>query len=154
MKFIAIDDERRILRLYALYCHTFNHGEAEAWADLFSEDGVFERLNASAAQHGGSGVGSGAVRGRAALLDMAKGRRELFKGLVRHQQTDMIVEPGEDADHARGRSFILVTDWRDGPGRLQAVGDCAAEFVRTPQGWRFRSITLSTLPKAAAPAKG
>ena len=87
-------------------------------------------------------------RGTAKLVELAKGRREMFKGLVRHQQTDMVIEPGTDGDHARGKSFILVTDWRDGPGRLAAVGDCDAEFVRTPEGWRFASITLSTLPRA------
>ena len=148
MQFIDVEDERQILRLYALYCHTFNHGEAEAWAGLFAPDGSFTRLNAGAAQHGNFGNPAGTTSGTAKLVELAKGRREMFKGLVRHQQTDMVIEPGKDGDHARGKSFILVTDWRDGPGRLAAVGDCDAEFVRTPAGWRFASITLSTLPRA------
>jgi hypothetical protein len=71
----------------------------------------------------------------------------MFLGLVRHQQTDAVITPGEDSDHASGISFILLTDWRDGPGKLRAVGDCHAEFVRLPEGWRFQSITLSTLPR-------
>jgi hypothetical protein len=147
--FVPADDERRILRLYALYCHYFNHGEAESWAALFAENGSFTRLNAGARQHGNFGNPAGTVAGRDNLVAMAEGRREMFKGLVRHQQTDMVIEPGRDGDHAVGKSFILVTDWRDGPGRLAAVGDCAAEFVRTEAGWRFLSITLSTLPRAA-----
>lgn len=153
--FINVEDERRILRLYALYCHTFNHGEAEGWAGLFTTDGSFTRLNAGAKQHGNFGNPAGTTAGTENLIAMAKGRRELFKGLVRHQQTDMVIEPGKNVDHANGRSFILVTDWRDGPGRLAAVGDCTAEFVRTADGWRFASITLSTLPRpTAAPEKG
>lgn len=151
MDFIDPEDERQILRLYALYCHTFNHGEAEAWANLFSDEGSFTRLNAGAKQHGNFGNPAGTATGTAALVALAQGRGELFKGLVRHQQTDMVIEPGKDASHARGKSFILVTDWRDGPGRLAAVGDCTAEFVRTPAGWRFASITLSTLPRASVP---
>jgi hypothetical protein len=153
MKFIDIDDERQIVRLFALYCHTFNHGAAEEWAGLFAADGRFTRLNAGAVQHGNFGNPAGTVAGTENLIEMAKGRREMFKGLVRHQQTDMIVEPGPDKDHAVAKSFILVTDWRDGPGRLAAVGDCTAEFVRTANGWRFQSITLSTLPRPTpAPA--
>lgn len=147
--FLPVEDERRILRLHALYCHYFNHGEAENWASLFAEDGSFTRLNAGAKQHGNFGNPAGTVKGRDDLIAMAQGRREMFKGLVRHQQTDMVIEPGRDHDHAVGKSFILVTDWRDGPGRLAAVGDCAAEFVRTPAGWRFLSITLATLPRTA-----
>ena len=158
MKFLPVEDERQILRLYALYCHTFNHGEVEAWAAIFAPDGAFTRLNAGATQHGNFGNPSGSTIGTEDLIALAKGRREMFKGMVRHQQTDMIIEPGDGPDHARGKSFILVTDWRDGPGRLAALGDCAAEFVRTAVGWRFKSITLSTFPRAApapadAPAK-
>lgn len=82
-------------------------------------------------------------------MELALGRRALIKGLVRHQLTDIVIEPGIDADHAKGRSFILVTDWRDGPGRIAALGDCETEFVRTPQGWRFASILLRTLPRPA-----
>ena len=142
--FVAAEDERQILRLCALYCHHFNHGAAEDWAALFAPDGRFVKLNAS---HGGLGTGGGATVGTAELLDMAHGRRALFKGLVRHQQTDIVIQPGRDADHAAAKSIILVTDWRDGPGRIAALGDCETEFVRTPQGWRFASITLSTLPR-------
>ncbi|MDI6028799.1 nuclear transport factor 2 family protein [Corticibacterium sp. UT-5YL-CI-8] len=144
---LPVEDERQILRLYALYCHYFNHGEAEAWADLFVPDGAFTRLNAGAVQHGNFGNPAGTTTGRDNLLALSKGRRELFKCLVRHQQTDMVVTPGLDANHAVGQSFILVTDWRDGPGRLAAVGDCTAEFVRLADGWRFARITLSTLPR-------
>jgi hypothetical protein len=153
-RFLPAHDERQIVRLYALYCHYFNHGEAENWAGIFAQDGSFTRLNAGAKQHGNFGNPAGSVVGRADLIEMAKSRREMFKGLVRHQQTDMVIEPGRDADHAVGKSFILVTDWREGPGRLTAVGDCAAEFVRTAEGWRFLSITLSTLPRAAAQPAG
>lgn len=144
MDFIDIEDERQILRLYALYCHHFNHGNAAEWVDLFAPDGSFTRLNASA---GAKANPAGTTKGHSALRQMADQRREMFRGLVRHQQTDMVITPGADADHAQGISFILLTDWREGAGHLRAVGDCHAEFVRLEQGWRFASITLSTLPR-------
>jgi hypothetical protein len=139
--FTPVEDERRILRLYALYCHYFNHGEAGKWVDLFAPDGSFTRLNAAA------GAASGSTTGHAALTELALSRRGLFRGLVRHQQTDMVITPGKDADHASGISFILLTDWREGAGILRAVADCRAEFVRLERGWRFQSVTLSTLPR-------
>ena len=46
--FIDAEDERQILRLYALYCHYLNHGEVEGWAALFSPEGCFTRLHTGA----------------------------------------------------------------------------------------------------------
>lgn len=144
MDFIDIEDERQILRLYALYCHHFNHGNVEEWVDLFAPDGSFTRLNPSA---GAQANPVGTTKGHDALRQMIGQRREMFRGLVRHQQTDMVITPGQDADHATGISFILLTDWREGAGHLRAVGDCHAEFRRLEQGWRFATIALSTLPR-------
>lgn len=146
--FILAEDERRIYRLYALYCHYFNHGEPEKWVELFAPEGSFTRLNASAVAPGKTANPAGSTIGHEALLELAKGRRKMFRGLVRHQQTDVVLTPGKDADHADGISFILLTDWREGPGLLRAVGDCRAAFVRLPHGWRFQSIELSTLPRS------
>ena len=44
--FIDPEDERRIHRLYALYCHFFAHGEPEEWVSIFTPDGVFAKLSA------------------------------------------------------------------------------------------------------------
>ncbi|KQY25751.1 MULTISPECIES: nuclear transport factor 2 family protein [Rhizobium/Agrobacterium group] len=146
--FIPAEDERRIHRLYALYCHYFNHGEAEKWVELFAPNGTFTRLNASAAVPGKTANPAGSTVGHEALLDLARGRREMFRGLVRHQQTDIVLTPGTDGDYVDGISFILLTDWREGAGLLRAVGDCRAAFVRLTEGWRFQSIELSTLPRS------
>lgn len=152
-RFIDAEDERRILRLYALYCHGFAHGRPEDWVALFAEGGVFEKRNAS---QGGLGTSAETVTGHAELLAMTVGRRAMFRDQVRHQQTDIVILPGEDADHATGHSLILVTDWRSGAGRLAALGSCTCRFVRTAQGWRFARITLSSLPapQDPAPTKG
>ncbi|RDE07882.1 nuclear transport factor 2 family protein [Pelagibacterium lacus] len=149
---LPIEDERQILRLYALYCHTFNHGDAQDFVDLFTPEAGFVKLNTGVKEFGSLGTPKGDAHGHAELLDLALGRRELFKGLVRHQQTDMVICSGESEDVAWGKSFILVTDWRDGPGRLAAVGDCTASFARTSAGWRFSRIELSTLPRPGAVA--
>lgn len=146
-RFIAAEDERHILRLYALYCHYFNYGEAENWVSLFAPDGSFTRLNPSTAAPGKAANPAGTTKGHADLISMALSRREMFQGRVRHQQTDIVIQPGKDEDHASGISFILLTDWREGSGLLRSVGDCKAEFVWLAEGWRFQSISLSTLPR-------
>ncbi|MEO9778052.1 MAG: nuclear transport factor 2 family protein [Sedimentitalea sp.] len=149
--FIDPEDERRILRLYALYCHFFAHGTPEDWVSIFTPDGVFAKLSAS---QGGLGTQAQNVEGEAELLEMTLGRREMFQGQVRHQQTDIVVLPGADADSATGRSLILVTDWRSGEGRLAALGTCEATFRRTADGWRFARIELSALPWPAEKRNG
>ncbi|MFV0493421.1 MAG: nuclear transport factor 2 family protein [Pseudorhodobacter sp.] len=148
--FIDHEDERRILRLYALYCHFFAHGDPEDWVSIFTPDGVFEKRNAS---QGGLGTSAQTVQGHAALRDMTLGRRTMFRNQVRHQQTDIVITPGTDPDHAVGKSLILVTDWRSGAGRLAALGSCDATFRRMTEGWRFARITLSSLPLPAAPGQ-
>lgn len=148
LDFVPLEDGQKSRRLYALYRHYFNHGEAEAWVALFAPDGSFARLNPSAAASGQAANPAGAVAGRKAPMEMALGRRKMFQGLARHQQTDMVITPGADAGHASSVSFTLLTDWREGPGKIRAVGDCHAEFVRLPEGWRLRSLTLSTLPRS------
>lgn len=146
-RFIAAEDERRILRLYALYCHYFNHGEAENWVSLFAPDGSFTRLNPSTAAPGKAANPAGTTKGHVDLMSMALSRREMFQGRVRHQQTDIVITLGTDENRASGISFILLTDWREGAGLLRSVADCQAEFVRLPEGWRFQSIGISTLPR-------
>ncbi|WP_170297786.1 nuclear transport factor 2 family protein [Paracoccus litorisediminis] len=143
---LPVEDEQAILRLYALYCHYFNHGEARKWVELFAPDGSFTRLNPSATAPGQIANPAGSTTGHAALMEMALGRREMFRGLVRHQQTDIVLNPGPGPDRAEGISYILLTDWRDGPGKIRAVGDCFATFIRASGDWRFQSIELSTLP--------
>lgn len=144
---LPIEDERQIRRLYARYCHGFAHGSAEDWVDIFALDGVFEKRNPS---HGGLGTAAEYVQGHDELMKMILGRREKFSGLVRHQQTDILLSPGPSANEAKGVSLILVTDWREGAGRLAALGHCTARFVNGPTGWRFAHLVLDTLPKPAA----
>jgi len=149
-KILSLEDERQIIRLMNLYCHYINDGNAEEWAGLFSENGCFERLNPSPASVGGLETPAGATEGRDALHELMIGRRKIFRGLVRHQNSDIVLFKGDHDDHAVGRSTMLITDWRDGPGRVSVITDCRSEFVRKPDGWRIQSVRLKTLPMVAS----
>jgi hypothetical protein len=72
--------------------------------------------------------------------------QQKFRRLVHHQMTDFYVEPGASADEAMGHSRALVTDWRDGPGKISMLATYHTRFVRTPDGWLIQSMDCALLP--------
>lgn len=146
---LPVADELAIRNLVAKYGHALDEGTAEEWAALFTEDGSWHRLNVPPASLGGSGLPAEVRRGRAVLTQMA---REVvdgtFRRRCRHQMTDVWLEAGNTPDTAHGRSRALITDWRDGPGKIAMVGSYAFEFAKLPEGWRIKSISCDLLPKA------
>jgi hypothetical protein len=147
---LPIADELDIRNMFARYVHLLDGGDggdARGWADLFTEDATWTRINSPPRELGGSGLPAETVRGRGNLEKMAVGVvRDRFRGLCRHQMTDVYIEAGDTPDHARGLSRALITDWLDGPGKLAMVGDYKLEFARTPEGWRIKSIACKLVP--------
>lgn len=39
---IDMSSQVAMIELFARYCHSVDHGEADAWAALFTADGIFE----------------------------------------------------------------------------------------------------------------
>ena len=64
---LSIEDELEIMGLLARYNHAIDGRDAEAWADTFTEDGLFEGSRDT-------------VKGRAKLLiGVARGRKSVDK---------------------------------------------------------------------------
>jgi hypothetical protein len=146
---LPVEDELAIRNLLAKYGHLLDEGAPEAWADLFTEDGSWHRLNAPPRELGGSGLPAEIRRGREVLTRMAKEvADDLFRRRCRHQLTDVYVEAAEQPDRARGLARALITDWRDGPGKIAMVGSYKFEFNRTAQGWKIKAIECALLPRA------
>jgi hypothetical protein len=147
---LPIADELDIRNMFARYVHLLDGGDggdARGWSDLFTEDATWTRINSPPRELGGSGLPAETVRGRDNLEKMAVGVvLDRFRGLCRHQRTDVYIEAGDTPDHARGLSRALITDWLDGPGKLAMVGDYKLEFARTPEGWRIKSIACKLVP--------
>lgn len=144
---LSVSDELEIRSMFARYVHLLDGGDAHGWANLFTEDGSWTRVNSPPRELGGSGLAAETVSGRANLEQMAIDVVQTrFRGLCRHQMTDVYVEAGDTPDTARGLSRALITDWLDGPGKLAMVGDYRLEFARTPDGWRIRSIACTLVP--------
>ena len=145
--FVAPADELQIRNLIARYAYAIDGGETEAFASLFLEDGVWMRENAPPATQGGSGPPQ-TVRGRSGLMDLIEtaiiGR---FQRKARHQMTDVLVEPGPDENSAKVLYRALVTDWREGPGRVSMCVNYTAACVRTDNGWKFATVSARVLPE-------
>lgn len=136
--------------MYARYGHLLDGGDARGWANLFTEDARWTRVNSPPRDLGGSGLPAETVQGRENLEQMAIDVvQKRFQGLCRHQMTDVYIEAGETPDAARGLSRALITDWLDGPGKLAMVGNYKLEFAKTTDGWRIKSITCTLVPAAS-----
>jgi hypothetical protein len=146
---LPVADELAIRNLLAKYGHTLDEGTPEAWADLFTEDGSWQRLNVPPRELGGSGLPAEVRRGRDVLARMAKEVvQDLFRRRCRHQMTDVYVEAADDPNQAKGLARALITDFRQGAGKIAMVGSYRFDFARTAQGWRIRSIVCELLPRA------
>ena len=126
-------DRARILELTARYNRCFDDGEAEPFADLFTEDGVM-------AVDGGP-----TTSGRAALAAMC--RRTPY-GTV-HATVDATVEVDGDRATQVVTLLVLQRPASDAPpdqrrSRLTRTARYTDELVRTEAGWRFarRSVVL------------
>ena len=150
---LPIEDELEIRNMFARYGHLLDGGDARGWAGLFTEDAKWTRVNSPPRDLGGSGLPAETVQGRADLEQMAIDVvQKRFRGLCRHQMTDVSVEAGETPDAARGLSRALITEWLDGPGKLAMVGNYKLEFARTADGWRIKSIACRLVPVASRKA--
>lgn len=125
-------DRTRIRELTARYNRCFDDGDAEGFAETFTEDGVMEV------------AGGFEVRGRDGLAQMC--RRTPY-GVV-HVTVDATVEV--DGDRAVQDVTIMVLQ-RPKPDAapderrttLERSGRYHDELVRTPDGWRFSRRTAS-----------
>lgn len=120
-------DRLDILDLFARYCHSVDHDDADGWASLFMQQGVFEI--------------AGAIRleGYDQLRTMPGIAHEHGGGKWRHQITDVIIADGGAADAASVRAYGLVTDWRDG-GKPVSFGDYEVKLRRLKCGWRIQTL--------------
>ena len=144
---LAPADELQIRNLIARYAYAIDAGEKEAFASLFLEDGAWSRENPPPATQADSTPPS-AVRGRAALMDLIETATiPRWQLKARHQMTDVLVEPGPDGTSAQVRYRALVTDWREGPGRVAMSVNYTAACVRTADGWKFAAVSARVLPE-------
>lgn len=143
---LAEQEDRAIRHLLAHYVHLLDGGEAEAWAALFTPEGQWLRHNAAPSHLGGSGIVAGVKAGRRELAELAAFSVRNFRGLCRHQMTDLLLWRGNGGE-ALGKCRMLITDFRDGPGKVAMAGCYDFSFAELPgEGWRIARLEASFLP--------
>jgi len=116
------EDYGEIRTLLAKYCFAIDERDAVTWAELFTEDGVFDR-----------GLGD-PVRGRDSLREFV----EILPSDLRHLTVNEIIEVV--GDRATVRAYLLVLRGR--PPVIRFVGESSDIFTRTADGWRFSQRLL------------
>jgi len=114
---LTADDYADILQLYFRYPVALDSGDAEGYANLFTEDGSF-----------GNRVG------RQALLDFVRGRSQ---STVRHAPLTPVITP--TADGAAGTVLNLFVDVAQSPAIVTRVSQYTDTLVKTSKGWRFKT---------------
>ncbi len=131
------DDYAEILQLYFKYPIALDSGDAEGYANLFTDDGSF-----------GNRVG------RAALIDFVRTRA---KSTVRHAPLTPMITPTPGG--ATGVVMNMFIDVGQSPAVITRVSQYTDTLVKTPAGWRFKTrvngsadLTDGAAAPAAAPA--
>lgn len=145
---LPVEDELEIRSVFARYGHLADAGDPN-FVQLFTEDATWTRLNSPPAAQGGSGLPPETIQGHGRLLAlMEEVMKKKFRQRMHHQMTDFYVVPGAGTDDAMGHARALITDWRDGPGRIAMFGKYDVRFRRTPVGWRISDVKVRVLPSA------
>ena len=107
------EDRDAILQLLYRFNHAIDDGDAEAWADTFTEDGEFHAMGQ-------------VFSGREALLDWATS-----VPAMRRVTMNPVVDVEGDTAHVRAYQMMNIA------GSLPTIGVYDDVVVRTPDGWRF-----------------
>ena len=125
---------------YAVDSHADN---GHAYADLFAPDGTF-----------------GNTKGREQLAALARNTQKERGGpaYTRHFLTNVIITPTPQG--VTGRQYLVAIDVAEGgkPSTVAHGGHYDDVYVKTPEGWRFKSRTyvqskIGPKPGEASPAR-
>ena len=124
------DDVFAIQRVIAGYCHTQDSGDADAFADLFTDDASLD-----------VGLPDPFV-GRDAIRELGGGVSTMVPG-VRHVTSNLMIEG--DGDTASARSYFQVFTTAGGAEetRLVMSGVYTDTFRREAGQWRFASRAVA-----------
>lgn len=145
--YLEPSDDLQIRNLIARYAFHTDDGEGENFADLFIDEGSWTRENSPPRHLGGSGLPPETRAGRDKLVALIQSVVDRFDRKIRHQMTDIILEPGKAQNTAALRFRALVTDWTQGQGKIAMTVNYRGECVRTEQGWRFAWVSARVLPE-------
>lgn len=131
---MSIEDKLAIHEIIAQYSSTYDGKDAEGFAQLFVEDGVFEVL------FPGQTTASIVLKSKAEICKWAaqRFRERIGRFTSRHYQSGTLFDELK-ADSARTRTMVLVThqDVAEAAPRATVSGVYHDQWRKTQAGWRF-----------------
>jgi len=148
-------DYAEIQRLSAQYGQAIDSCSDNGYdyARLYTPDGVFvDMWSEGAIKQGGT-----RWQGREKLREIASGANfggpgctsPRFNGSVSHLILNLVITPSPEG--ARGNSYLVELGGQD-PNRIQRLGNYEDVYVKTPEGWRFKSRTHTRAPNGTRPS--
>jgi hypothetical protein len=128
---LTLEDKFEIMELTSKYNHTLNHFQAEAWADLFTADGVCE---------GGSG---GTMVGRQALIEYVRSKQAAGRDRERRHITSNPIING-DGNHATLQLYVFTLTLGD-KVEVARVAEYDDALVKENGRWKFQRRTAKYL---------
>jgi uncharacterized protein (TIGR02246 family) len=126
-----LEEEKAIRELLSAYCFCVDRGDADAFVELFTEDGVWDRGR------------WGRVEGREALhdyLSAAAGGKTPREVKTRHFSANEVISI--EGDTAAARSYVLVMNAAPTPPVPLVLGHYEDRLVKAGGRWRFKSRCL------------
>jgi uncharacterized protein (TIGR02246 family) len=129
---LSAQDRVEMTQLVARYNHAADAGDAEAFADTFTPDGVFKK------------DGAPEVVGRDALVAMVRAR---VPGNARHWTLNLVID-GEGERATMLADFALLRE-----NRIELSGRYRNELVKLDGAWKFARRELTTHPRPASASR-
>ena len=121
-----VEDELEITRLLTRYGFAVDVGDADATADLYTEDTVID-LGPTSQFQGSAGA-------RQLVLDE---RHQAIVGRCAHTMGPLVIEVDGDHASAAGYMRVYVSDPSTGDPQLWRISYTTFELVRTGTSWRI-----------------
>jgi 3-phenylpropionate/cinnamic acid dioxygenase small subunit len=135
-KKVSLEDRAEVMDVLARYCWHVDEGDADEWADLWTEDGVF------------AGVTPQPIRGREALKAVPGWS---LSGGCRHKLVNAVLDYGENTDEMIVRCYNFVTGWL-GDAKFNSLAVARYHLVRRGDTWKIKSNQVRMqMPAGADP---
>jgi len=134
---VSAEDYVAVADHYARYNWAVDEGDADGWADCFTEDGEF------------NGALPNNPKGRAQLREvpLASGKEN---GPMRHMIQNLYCDyDGNDRDTIIAKFYNAVSYW-EGEGKWFVCALVTARLIRSGNGWKIKQANNVMLPKPAA----
>jgi len=131
---MSTEDMLAIQQAIANYSYTFDSGDAEGWANIFTEDGVWEFFGI------GQEKPSIKLEGHQALHQFAEQRnRDRPEGVSSYHHQSGVLFDELKSDSARTRAMLVLTvqSSSENTARVLTTGVYYDQWRKTPEGWHL-----------------